>query len=140
MRLWNASGYDTGDLHRFFLRGLHAMKIPDERIRSLRVAVTSAPRRSRGCADVGGTRVSIAIAPPSYSPYREFIRRLARLWEHEVSHAMGLDHADMPEDLLYSNGKTPLWARGQVIRYVGGPVGDQVRLLTKEKGPTNRRS
>lgn len=136
MRLWNASGYDTRDLHRFFMDGLRAMEIPSSRIRTLRVAVTSAPRRSRGCADVGGTRISIAIAPPSYSPYPEFIRRLARLWEHETAHAMGFDHDDMPERLLYSNGTTPRWARPwanreHVIRYRGRAVGDQIALLSK---------
>jgi hypothetical protein len=136
VKLWNASGYDTRDLYRFFMAGLRAMGIPERRIRSLRVAVTSAPKRSRGCADVGGTRVSIAIAPPSYSPHREFIRRLARLWEHEVAHSMGFDHDDMPERLLYSNGKTPRWARPwsereHVIRYTRKPVADQLTLLTK---------
>lgn len=137
MKLWNASGYDTRDLHAFFMTGLREMAIPDARIRSLRVAVTSAPKRSRGCADVGGTRISIAIAPPSYSPYREFIRRLARLWEHEVAHSMGFDHEDMPKRLLYSTGQTPRWARpwserDRVIRYTRKPAADQLRLLTKD--------
>lgn len=113
MKLWNATGYDTRDLYEFFMRGLRAMHIPPGRIRSLRVAVTAAPQRSRGCADVGGTRISIAIAPPS----RFSLRRLARLWEHEVSHAMGLDHRDMHDRLLYSLGKTPAWAEGLRIRH-----------------------
>lgn len=144
MKLWNASGYDTRDLHRFFVAGLHEMKIPPPRIASLRVAVTSAPKRSRGCADVGGTRISIAIAPPSYSPRREFIRRLARLWEHEVAHSMGFDHEDMPERLLYSNGPTPRWARpwatgARVIRYTRKPAADQLSLLTKDSNARTHR-
>lgn len=52
---------------------------------------------------------------------------------------MGLDHKDMPEDLLYSNGKTPRWARGQVVRYTGDTTPDQISLLTKSTRSANKR-
>jgi hypothetical protein len=114
LRVVNASGYSTSDLRRFFLRGLRAMRVPESRTRQLRVVVTPAPQRSRGCADVGGHRISIAIA----APWRFSLRRLARLWEHEVAHAMGWDHKEMSERLLYSLGRTSGWAEGSVIRYM----------------------
>lgn len=91
------------------------MHVPEERIDTLQFVITAAPQRSRGCAEVGGRRISIAIASPSHFS----LRRLARLLEHEVSHAMGLDHEDMPERLLYSTGPTPRWALGTRLRYHG---------------------
>lgn len=88
------------------------------------VVITASPIYSRGCADVGGRRrLSIAIAPPSRlrpdEPNSDGRRRLARLIEHEAAHLRGLDHDDMPHNLLYSLGPTPTWAQGLPLRYRG---------------------
>jgi hypothetical protein len=113
----NRSGYSTEDLRAFFARGLSAMGVRQCR----RVIVVAAPARSRGCADVGvdvhqqGKLIVIAIAPPS----RFSLRRLARLFEHEVSHTLGLEHEAMSHDLLWSLGAVPKWARDSRIRYLG---------------------
>lgn len=116
-RLDNQSGYDTEDLRAFFARGLRAFRVRDFR----HIIVVAAPARSRGCADVGktgprkrpGRVIVIAIAPPS----RYSLRRLARLFEHELAHTMGYEHEDMPHDLLWSLGPTPAWARSLRIRH-----------------------
>lgn len=55
----------------------------------------------------------ISIASPS----RFDLRRLSRLFEHEVSHKLGSEHRDMSESRMYSLGDVPRWARGTKIRY-----------------------
>ena len=125
IELVNRSGYDTADLRRFLERGAAATGISHKR---LRVVVTASPIRSRGCAAVGGTRMSIAIAPPS----RFSLRRLARLFEHEAAHIRGAQHGHMPRNLLYSLGPVPAWARGLRIRY-RGRAPDQIPVLSRER-------
>lgn len=59
----------------------------------------------------------LAIASPSYGSSAGFLRRLARLFDHEAAHLRGVEHKDMDRDLLYSLGPTPAWARGARIRH-----------------------
>jgi hypothetical protein len=140
MRLVNRSGYHTGDLRSLFERGLRAMNIPPGWSRRMVIVVTASPIRSRGCAEVSGDVVSIAISPPS----RFSRRRLARLFEHEVAHWEGRHHHQMRERLLYSLGKKPNfrlqrrpgdralskdWATGMRLRYLGRAP-DQIRALS----------
>lgn len=85
-----------------------------------RILVVAAPARSRGCAEVGtvereGRVIVIAMAPPS----RFSLRRLARLFEHEVTHTRGQEHEAMSHDVLWSLGPVPRWARGARLRYRG---------------------
>lgn len=47
------------------------------------------------------------------------MRRLARVFEHEVVHTKGLDHEHMPERVLWSLGPVPKWAEGVKLRYLG---------------------
>lgn len=115
MLLENRSGYDTRDLRRFFHRAFRALGFSLREVERLEVLVTAAPARSRGCAVVGGRRISISIA----SPHRFSMRRLCRLLMHEAAHLKGLDHPDMDEDLLYSLGPTPEWGRDVALRYRG---------------------
>jgi hypothetical protein len=114
-RLINRSGYETAGLLKFFRRGLAATRTSS---RGLTITVVTAPGRTKGCADVGGRRMTFAIAPPS----RLSIRRLAHVFEHEVAHKNGLRHEDMARKskvLLYSpdRGPTPKWARGIRLRW-----------------------
>lgn len=117
LRLENRSGYDTEDLRRFLLAGLRAT-VP--KLRDVDAVVVSSPIRSRGCAEVGGRRIVIAIAPPS----RFSLRRLSRLLDHEAAHLTGKEHEDMARELLYSLGPIPDWAKrwyhaGGRLRYKG---------------------
>ena len=57
----------------------------------------------------------IAMAPPS----RFSLRRLSRLFQHEITHTLGVEHEDMDEDTLWSLGAVPAWAKGARIRYRG---------------------
>jgi hypothetical protein len=121
LQLVNKSGYDTGDLRKFFLKGLRAMNITGSRT----VIIVAAPSRSRGCAEIptGGPgtvskkreAIVIAIAPP----HRFTMKRLARLFEHEALHSKGYQHEDMAHDDMWSLGPTPPWAEGAKIRYLG---------------------
>lgn len=109
LQVVNRSGYDSGDLMRFFRRGLTALNIR----KPVRITVVSAPARSRGCAEVGGREMVIAIASPAHFS----LRRLARLFEHEASHIKGVEHEKMNFRMLYSLGPIPDWAKGSFIRY-----------------------
>ena len=79
----------------------------------LELVVTTNPNRTRGCAEVGGTAIVIAVAPPSKFSQR----KLARIFEHELTHILGLDHHEMPEPVLWSRGGTPEWARDLPLRW-----------------------
>jgi len=111
------------------MKGLRALGVRQPK----RIIVVASPIRSRGCAEVGEVRVSnkglgaprsghqtregeaivISIASPSHFS----LRRLAKLFEHEVGHTHGLEHEEMQHDMLWSLGPTPRWAEGAVIRY-----------------------
>jgi len=131
MRFTNRSGYDTADLRSFIDEALRTYGV---RSRDVEVIVVAAPKRSRGCAEVGrcfgdrcvgGRRMVIAIAPPSYdTSYEAFLRRLSNLLRHECAHLRGYEHEDMDYHLLYSYGPITPWARrwsrgGRRIRYRG---------------------
>jgi hypothetical protein len=136
LRLDNYSGYDTADLRRFVLAGLRAVA---PRLREAHVVIVASPIRSRGCADVGGRRMVLAVGPPS----RFSLRRLSRLLEHEAGHLRGEQHEDMPRGRLYSLGRIPDWCRrwyaaGGRIRYRGRAPGQLALLLSRDE--TVRRS
>ena len=120
--LTNHSRYETEDLLRFFERGLRALR---QGHRVKRILVVPSPIRSRGCATVGGDSIVIAIASPSHFS----LRRLARLFEHEVTHNKGLDHEEMRQNVLWSLGPVPRWAKGTVLRWRR----DARRLITVSK-------
>ncbi len=126
LRIDNQSGYDTADLRRFIRRGLAACGVRG----AIHVTVTAAPGRSRGCATVGGRRMNLALASPSYSrgSFDSFLRRLGNLLQHEAAHLRGMEHHQMPPTLLMSHGPIPAWAKGAKIRYLGRAP-DQMRHL-----------
>lgn len=117
--LENHSGWATRDLARFFARGLLAFGVKSHRT----IIVVASPIRSRGCAEIGekafrrrfkeGEAIVIAMAPPS----RFSLRRLVRLFEHEVTHTKGYEHEEMDERVLWSEGDVPSWAKGIPLRY-----------------------
>lgn len=119
--LENHSGWDTRDLARLFARGLRALGVKRRR----HIIVVASPIRSRGCAEIGekaygrrlreGEAIVIAMA----SPARFSMRRLARLFEHEVTHTLGYEHEEMSERVLWSLGDVPPWARNVRLRYKG---------------------
>lgn len=124
-QLINNTGYSTEDLRRFCIRGLQALKAKVPK----RILFVAAPQRSRGCADVGpgctginkscksgeAQDIVIALAPPN----RFSMRRLSRLFEHEVTHTQGYEHEDMPRNVMWSLGPVPDWAKDLKIRYLG---------------------
>jgi predicted GNAT family acetyltransferase len=121
LRVINKTGYDTSDLSRFFARGLWAMGCRKDKI--IRVLPTRGD--SRGVANVGMCRHNergecerkglVLFLPP---PEQLTIRRLSRLFEHEVRHTKGETHEEMSEAVYWSSQPTvPVWARGMTIRY-----------------------
>ena len=112
--LRNATGYSTADLVRITAKAFRAygIKTPKD------VIFTSSPIRTRGCATVSPDRsravLSVSIAAPSKFTWQ----KLAAILRHECAHLRGLQHEDMHEELLYSEGSVPRWARGEKLRYV----------------------
>lgn len=99
------TSYTTESLKRFFeagcvFHGVHDLKL---------VCVTS-PGRTRGCATTqpGVNEMVIQIASPS----RMSVKKLARIFEHELHHTQGVQHEDMSEEDYWSQGPEPIWARG----------------------------
>jgi hypothetical protein len=134
LHLENRTGYHVGDLAHFFARGLRAMGC--QGVKVVRVIESKEPnatmdRRSRGIAYIGRCRPGercagsseaksiVLMLPP---PERLTLRRLARLFEHEVKHTRGKEHDDMTRREFWSLGGVPGWARGAKIRYAGGRV------------------
>lgn len=118
-QLINNTGYNTSDLGRFVTAGLKALGAQGSKT----IAFVSAPQRSRGCAEVGSSKkqsgeedqVVIALSPP----HRFSMRRLARLFQHEIMHSRGFSHDEMNDNELMSLGPLPDWARNLRIRYEG---------------------
>ena len=116
LTLENLSGYATDDLVDFFLAAMRGEGVREPKS----IIAYAAPSRSRGCAEVGpsrgrrreGERVVISIA----APWRFRLLRLANLTVHELAHAgrrgvRGLEHHEMPDDVEWSVGPLPAWAR-----------------------------
>lgn len=138
LRLVNRSGYDTEDLRRYIRRGLRANRVRQDVL----VIVVASPIRSRGCAEVGGGRMTLAIAAPGRTSTREFYRRFARLIDHECGHLNGYDHDQMrrlSRAFLYSEGPESRWSRGLRIRY-RGRAPKQLALLGRRSSVVSTRS
>jgi hypothetical protein len=120
IRVDNRTGYDTADLERFFAKGLWAMGC--KRDKFIKVLPTNGD--SRGIAYVGRCHTaqrgacearSIVLMLPA--PERLSVRRLARLFEHEVLHTLGKSHEQMTKAEYWSQGGVPGWARGMKVRW-----------------------
>lgn len=79
---------------------------------NLEVTMVPAPGRSRGCAEVGGTRMVLTVSPAS----RFSLSRLCKLFEHEALHILGFEHDWMSEEDYWSLGGLPEWGHGLKIR------------------------
>ena len=121
LKVINRTAYDTGDLCRFFAKGLWAMGMRRDKI----IKVLPTKGESRGIAYVGSCtptqrgacegKSMVLMLPP---PDKLTIRRLARLFEHEAWHLKGKRHEDMTEQVYWSSSPTvPGWARGAVVRW-----------------------
>lgn len=102
------TAYTSSSLRAFFeagcaYHGVHNVKL---------VCVPS-PGRTRGCATIepGVNEVVIQIASPS----RLSLKKLARLFEHELLHTRGMVHEQMSEEDYWSQGPEPFWARGRSL-------------------------
>lgn len=124
LRVINRTNYVTEDLERFFVAGLNALGTKHDKI----IRVLSTTGESRGIANVGACQNNqrgpcekkglVLFLPP---PEQLTIRRLARLFEHEVRHTRGETHEEMSEEVYWSSQKTvPAWARGAQIRWQYG--------------------
>lgn len=139
VHILNKTDYATDDLLVFFRKGLAALGARGPRF--IKVFATNEP--SAGIADVGtcsvrfrergkceACKITLILPPPS----KMTLRRLARLFEHEVAHTLGKNHGpvaegrhprspkDMTREEYWSLGPTPRWARGTQIRFQGRPA------------------
>lgn len=84
----------------------------------MQITAVTSPGRTRGCSEVGGTKMVVQIAPPSKFSHR----KLARIYEHELQHSLGKEHEAMTDRQYWSKGGDPNWAVGARLRYKG-PAG-----------------
>jgi hypothetical protein len=121
LRVINKTSYDTSDLTRFFAKGLWALGCRKDKV--IRVLMTTGD--SRGIANVGMCRNGkrgecerrglVLFLPP---PEQLTLRRLARLFEHEVKHTLGKTHEEMSEQEYWSSQPSiPGWAHGAIVRW-----------------------
>ena len=118
----NFTGYVTEDLERFFARGLQALGATGDKIIKV---ISTKTDDGRGIAFVGRCAYprergrcegkSMVLMLPH--PRQLTLRRLARLFEHELKHNLGLSHEQMNEDEYWSRGQLPQWARGCIIQW-----------------------
>ena len=108
----NHTGYVTADLERFFKRGLEFFGAQKDKV--IKVIPTKTDD-GRGIAFVGrcayprekgaceGKSMVLMLPHPSQLT----MRRLARLFEHELKHNLGLSHEQMSEGEYWSRGQLP---------------------------------
>lgn len=107
----NKTDYLTGDLRRLFVRGLEAMGANMGK----EIHVVPNRKRVRGRASMANNRnwqtnwILMKI-PTNADPIR-----VARVFEHEVSHNLGVGHDEMHKDVLYCCQAVP-WAEGLKLR------------------------
>lgn len=99
---------DTRDITRFVRAGVRAYGGPSD----LHVLVRHHPERTRGCANLYGRSVVLALGPRAHvTP-----AKVALILRHELAHIHGIDHDHMRPMLLYSEGPCPPWARRLPLR------------------------
>lgn len=127
-RVTNKTQYHTADLRRFFRAGLRAMGAEDDK----RILVAYSKRSIHwGCAYIGrGDRQGRGITMTIPKGKLDLLQ-LAQVFEHEVSHSLGLHHKDMAPDV--ADCKTnPTWHLGIEIRY-SEPVNVKVDHVAKRE-------
>jgi hypothetical protein len=137
----NHTGYVTADLERFFKRGLEFFGAQKDKV--IKVIPTKTDD-GRGIAFVGrcayprekgaceGKSMVLMLPHPSQIT----MRRLARLFEHELKHNLGLSHEQMSEGEYWSRGPIPSWARGCIIQW--HPPGRTPLVRLRSPQPVDR--
>ncbi len=115
MRVFNKTEYRTDDLKKFFRAGIRALSASPKLW--IHVYPTRGNPRTHGRAGFNSNWVEMWI------PRSEDLRGLpfdlatiARIFEHELYHHMGVEHKDMTEEVNYAMGELPKWAQGLPIR------------------------
>jgi hypothetical protein len=120
MRITNKTVYRTADLRSFFSAGLRAMHASNDKD----ITVVHARGGPSGHASIGmierhgpgyrryeGSLIRMRLPPPATLD----IATVARVFEHEVLHNLGVEHADMTSDQRHGRGGLPDWAKGRVL-------------------------
>jgi len=129
MKIDNRTHYDTAALRTLFAAGLRHLEAPSKgKLVEVHYTRPGDERRADGSAGyvtgwaligrrVGGTlhhgRVIVMRLPKM--PEHLDIGAVARVWDHEVRHTMGVRHRSMPPAIRHCTGPTPSWAVGLTI-------------------------
>lgn len=145
LRIENHTDYRTGDLKRLFLAGLRALGASSDKV--IRVRYTRENRPTvRGCAQLGNVfrqeegfcrrEANWAEMRLPRDPSKLEIGIVARVFEHEVLHLMGVDHRAMTRAQRFCEGATPAWAEGRTLRVRAVTL--KARLTLDEKREARR--
>jgi len=113
MKLENKTKYRADDLRRFFMAGIKAAGAE-----GVTQIVTAKPTKKHhsGLAACPGRWIRIWLPPPG----KLNLATLARVFEHEVTHNLGVHHGDMDPSTKHcaslTGGELPEWAKGLEIR------------------------
>lgn len=129
MRIINRTHYDTEAMRRLFAAGLRHLEAPS--VGKVVTVVYTRPgphRRAHGGDEyVSGHAAmgrrypgrlvhgrSITMCLPK-DPARLDVGKVARVWDHEVRHTMGVGHRSMTKPIREASGPTPAWADGLTL-------------------------
>jgi len=118
MKVINKTDYDTKSLSKFFRAGLKAMGAELDKTITVYYSKASAAtlyELHRGYAlypeyEIQGTKIWMGVPKEKLDT-----AELARTFEHEVCHTLGLRHGEMDPAIRYCNGPAPTWAEGLEI-------------------------
>ena len=120
MRITNKTVYRTADLRAFFAAGLRAMRASNDKDITIvharggpsgHASIGMIERHGSGYRRYEGSLIRMRLPPPATLD----MAALARVFEHEVLHNLGVEHADMTLAQRQCRGELPDWAKGRVI-------------------------
>jgi hypothetical protein len=129
MKIVNHTHYGTEALRALFAAGLRHLEAPSKgKVVEVVYTRPGDARRAAGCAGYvsgkatlgrrsGGSLYHgryITMRLPS-DPALLDVGAVARVWDHEVRHTMGVRHRSMTEAIRKCMGPTPSWAVGRTI-------------------------
>ncbi len=119
MHIINQTRFSTLDLQKFFVAGLKAMSASTSKTITVtmgRGSYFTGKAKYGSSPERQGRLITMRIPPRSDMQPSKDRASLARVFEHEVYHTLGVRHGEMSADVLYCKGDLPDWAQRLPIR------------------------
>ena len=132
MRIHNNTAYRTADLRKFFLAGIRSMGAESNKEIHVHYSRGSVHRGRATYGQPGVQGSWIAMWLPR-DPAKLQLSTFARVFEHEVSHNLGVRHQDMSDNVRYCRGALPKWAEGLELTFQAPKPKPKVDLVEKRE-------